>query len=81
MQEIRRRTLSLLASVLFSIPLPLKFSIPRSLEIAFNQETLTAKKITDQDLPVLYMYLMQISSHLGNMKISFTKHENLTYQT
>ena len=36
MHAILRRMLSLLSSVLFSIPLPRKFSIPRSLEIALQ---------------------------------------------
>ena len=36
MHAILRRMLSLLSSVLFSIPLPWKFSIPRSLEIALQ---------------------------------------------
>ena len=84
MQEILRRMLSLLASVLFSIPLPLKFSIPRSLEIAFNQEALTAKKITDQDKICLcctciscrfHLIYETWKSHLPNMKILLIKHK------
>ena len=48
MHAILRRMLSLLSSVLFSIPLPWKFSIPRSLEIALQSglnlvETLLVK--------------------------------------